>query len=400
MIPKLRFPEFNGEWRSYQLGDIASFQRGKGISKADIEAEGSYQCIRYGELYTEYSEVIDRVLSKTNQPLTESVVSKRGDVLIPASGETAIDMATACSLQFDDIILGGDINVIRPLKKTYSELIAFSLSHSNRTQLARVAQGNTVVHIYGKHLSKLQIELPSIEEEIHAINKILKAVNKKIHLLTKKKEALATYKKGLMQKIFSQELRFKREDGTNYPEWKKVKLSDEYEYLNAKAHEQLVVSNGSYKLINSKFVSTEGRIYKTVDEVLTEARIGDITMVLSDLPNGKALAKAFYIDKNHTYAINQRVCRLRALNTAENDSRFLYYLISRNRYFLKLDNGVGQTHISKSDVLDFQFFKPLLDEQAVIADTLNSLDKNINIITEKLSRIKQFKKGLLQQMFI
>ena len=217
MIPKLRFKGFSGEWNSHQLGDIASFQKGKGISKADIDAEGSYKCIRYGELYTEYNEVIDTVVSKTNQPITESVVSEKGDVLIPASGETAIDMATACSLQFDDIILGGDINVIRPAKKTYSELIAYSLSHSKRKQLARVAQGNSVVHIYGKHLSTLQIELPNTEEEVFAINKILKVVNTKINLLTKKKEALETYKKGLMPKIFSQELRFKREDGTDYP---------------------------------------------------------------------------------------------------------------------------------------------------------------------------------------
>ena len=114
-IPELRFPEFkeSPNWQENYLGDIGAFYKGKGVSKADIEENGITKCIRYGELYTQYGEVIDKVYSKTNIPRPALFLSCKNDVIIPSSGETKIDIATASCVQLDDIALGGDINVIR-----------------------------------------------------------------------------------------------------------------------------------------------------------------------------------------------------------------------------------------------------------------------------------------------
>ncbi len=114
-VPKLRFPEFRdaGEWEEKKLGEIAVFHKGKGISKADIDSNGKTPCIRYGELYTNYKEIISSIVSKTNLPITELFLGCKNDVIIPSSGETKLDIATASCLTLDGVALGGDINVIR-----------------------------------------------------------------------------------------------------------------------------------------------------------------------------------------------------------------------------------------------------------------------------------------------
>ena len=110
--PALRFPEFKGEWERKKLGEIAKFSKGKGIPKIDISPDGETDCIRYGELYTRYNEVIDEVYSKTNVKKKDLVLSDANDVIIPASGETQIDIATASCVLRSGIALGGDLNII------------------------------------------------------------------------------------------------------------------------------------------------------------------------------------------------------------------------------------------------------------------------------------------------
>ena len=117
LFPKLRFKEFDDDWSPYVLKDFVSFRKGKGISKADISENGINECIRYGELYTTYGQVIDHIHSKTNVSKSECILSKAGDVIIPASGETQIDIATASCVLHDDIILSGDLNIWWCFKK-------------------------------------------------------------------------------------------------------------------------------------------------------------------------------------------------------------------------------------------------------------------------------------------
>ncbi|NNH16945.1 hypothetical protein HLH14_13360 [Acinetobacter sp. ANC 4282] len=214
--PKLRFKEFDGEWSPYVLKDFVSFRKGKGISKADISEDGINECIRYGELYTTYGQVITKVQSKTHVSKSECVLSQAGDVLIPASGETQIDIATASCVLKEDVILSGDLNILS--HKENGEWLAYYLSSAKKLDIAQLAQGNSVVHLYSSQLKDLKINKPSKAEQTK-IAAFLSTVDEKISQLSQKHQLLSQYKQGMMQKLFSQKLRFKADDGSEFGEW-------------------------------------------------------------------------------------------------------------------------------------------------------------------------------------
>ena len=200
--PRLRFPEFRDapEWEQHRLGDIASISKGKGISKADIAVEGRTPCIRYGELYTVYGEVIDRPLSRTDVPATELVLSQAGDVLVPASGETKEDIATSAVVLGAGVALGGDLNIIR--LDVDGRFFSYYLNGAKRRALAKVAQGDTVVHLYPRQLEQLNVAIPVDKAEQQRIADCLASLDTCITAETARLAALRTHKQGLMQQLF------------------------------------------------------------------------------------------------------------------------------------------------------------------------------------------------------
>jgi type I restriction enzyme S subunit len=201
-VPELRFKEFegDGEWVEKPLGDVATFTKGKGISKADTTPDGQLPCIRYAELYTQYGEVISSVVSKTNVPATDLVLSEANDVIIPSSGETREDIATAACVLDAGIALGGDLNIIRSeINGTY---LAYYLTHGRREAISRIAQGDAVVHLYSSQLQKLIIQYPKDELEQQKIADCFTSVDNRIALQTERIATLQAHKKGLMQGLF------------------------------------------------------------------------------------------------------------------------------------------------------------------------------------------------------
>ncbi len=163
-VPHLRFPEFTEEWKETKLGKIAEITKGSGISKDRLSEYGS-PCILYGELYTKYkSEIINEVYSRTELDSSLLVKSKANDVIIPCSGETAIDISTARCVPFNNILLGGDLNIIR-LKNNDGGFFAYQLNGTRKKDIARVAQGVSVVHLYGENLKHIRVYHPAIEEQ-------------------------------------------------------------------------------------------------------------------------------------------------------------------------------------------------------------------------------------------
>jgi type I restriction enzyme S subunit len=187
-------------WVEKRLGDGAEFIKGRGISKDDIVVDGALPCIRYGELYTVYREKIDDVISATDAPAEELLLSKRGDVILPASGETPLDMSSASCVLSDGVALGGDLNVIR--SDIDGLFLAYLLRSHARRDVARLAQGNSVVHLYGTHLARLRLTVPSDPDEQRKIAEFLTAVSDKIAALSAKIKAMQAFKKGLLQRMF------------------------------------------------------------------------------------------------------------------------------------------------------------------------------------------------------
>ena len=214
-VPNLRFPEFEGEWQEERLSDIADLSKGIGISKDQLSADGE-PCILYGELYTKYkSETIKEVISKTNIDNTKLVKSKANDVIIPCSGETAEEIATARCVLKDDVLLGGDLNIIR-LHVYDGSFMSYQLNGKRKYDIAKVAQGVSVVHLYGEHLKNIKTINPSLNEQKKIAN-LLSLLDVRISTQNKIIDKLQSLIKGIMVELQKQ--------GQNKGNWRNVLLS-------------------------------------------------------------------------------------------------------------------------------------------------------------------------------
>ena len=184
--------------------------------------------------------------------------------------------------------------------------------------------------------------------------------------------------------------------GTIPEDWQLKKLFEICNFTNGKGHEQIIETSGKYILVNSKFVSTQGMIFKTIDTNLCPLKKNDITIVMSDVPNGKAIAKCFYVDKDDLYSLNQRVGNISINPTA--NSKFIYYQLNRNKYYLKFDDGIKQTNLRKDEVLNCPILFPPLLEQDRIAEILSTWDDAIAKCKTTIISLKNRNIGLAQQL--
>ncbi|WP_431472017.1 restriction endonuclease subunit S [Nonlabens sp. SCSIO 43208] len=178
-------------------------------------------------------------------------------------------------------------------------------------------------------------------------------------------------------------------------EWKILKLEDVARFKNGKGHEKLIDEDGDFYLVNSKFVSTEGLVFKKTNSQLVPLEKDNIAIVMSDIPNGRAIAKCFYVNESNKYTLNQRIG---GLTTKGIDSKYLFYSLNRNRYYLKFDDGVKQTNLRKQQVLDCPLRIPPLPEQQKIANILNTWDKAIAAQEQLIAQKQELKKGLMQEL--
>ena len=178
-------------------------------------------------------------------------------------------------------------------------------------------------------------------------------------------------------------------------DWEVKELKKIAAFRNGKAHENNIVEDGDYILINSKFISSDGQVYKMTDSNLSPLFSGEIAMVMSDVPNGKAIAKCFFIQEDSRYTLNQRICSIKPQTT---NHRYLFYVLNRNRFYLGFDNGVGQTNLKKDEVLQCPIPLPPLPEQQKIANILSTVDEKIEVIGEQICKIQELKRGLMQRL--
>ena len=189
------------------------------------------------------------------------------------------------------------------------------------------------------------------------------------------------------------QLRF---EGFTY-DWEQRKLIEVADYRNGKAHEKDISEYGDYIVVNSKFVSTNGLVKKYSDEMIAPLSKNEIAFVLSDVPNGRAIARTFLINEDNKYSLNQRIAGITP--HADTNSYFLHSLMNRNHYFLRFDDGVSQTNLSKKEVEKWVEFYPSYEEQQKIGSFFKQLDETIALHQRKLELLKEQKKGFLQKMF-
>ena len=202
---EIRFKADDGsefcDWEEKKLGDIFSGIKGQGLSKGDIVENGVNKCILYGELYTSYPEIIKEVISKTNS--INGVKSLKGDLLIPCSTTTTrIDLADVTVLYEDNVLLGGDITILRFKKNGNSTFFGYYLTHYKKYDLAKYGQGSTIVHMYYSHFKTMIIKIPPSIQEQNKIANFLSSIDSKIEQVNKQLHSIKEFKKALLQQMF------------------------------------------------------------------------------------------------------------------------------------------------------------------------------------------------------
>ena len=198
-VPNLRF-SYKGDWSKRKLNEICLFFKGNGLSKSDLSNEG-FPCILYGELYTTYkNEVISDIISKTSTTLSNPFLSRNNDLIIPGSGEDPIDIAVARAIYQNDIILGGDLNILRPKSNVSAAFLSYQLNGVRRYDIAKKAQGKSIVHLHNSDLKEVLVSIPSYDEQLHIV-KLLTKIDERIQTQSKIINDLVLQKKCIISSL-------------------------------------------------------------------------------------------------------------------------------------------------------------------------------------------------------
>lgn len=404
-VPKLRFKEFDGAWSETLFQDLFIFKNGVNASKeqygSGIKFINVLDIINNPNGIT-YKSIIGSV-DITSKEIDKNLV-KYGDVLFQRSSETREEVGQSnVYLGKDPVVFGGFV-IRGSAQKEYDPIFMNGLlkTDSLRDQITQLSGGSTRFNIGQDSLNKVSAYLP-LKEEQTKIASFLSAVDEKIGQLTQKHVLLSQYKQGMMQKLFSQQIRFKADDGSEFGEWDEVALSKVSDVRDGTHDSPSYVKDG-YPLITSKNLKN-GKLDLTDINLISEddylninkrsaVNIGDIIFgMIGTIGNPVLLNSDGFAIKN--------VALIK-----EKDELLNIYLIHylNSSFFAKqvalLNAGNTQKFLALGQIRSLSIHKPQLAEQTKIANFLSSIDQKIEVVAQQIEQAKQWKKGLLQQMFV
>ena len=405
--PKLRFPEFQdaGVWEQRPLGTFASL-----INERVGSRQFSPLSITSGVGLISQEKKFGRTIA--GQQLKSYFVLRNGDFAYNRSATKLYPQGYA--VMYDGVGPGCVPSSVftcfsvtdKSISNRYiNHLLSANLHGRWLSQFTTIgARANGSLNVDDNDLLALPVPLPKGPSKLAEQQKIADCLTSLDAVIEAEGDRLAfmrTHKKGLMQALLPlpgqtiPRLRFP--EFQHAREWEKRPLGEIASYQNGKAYEPHIVEKGQYVVVNARFISTDGTVKKWSNNPLLIATPNDILMVLSDLPNGKALAKCYRVQEDSKYAVNQRIARLTP-HAIRSD--FLFPVLNRHAYLLGFDDGMNQTHLSKDNVLTCPILLPRdEEEQIAIADCLACLDEELAAQGERLSSLKAHKAGLMQQLF-
>jgi len=423
-IPALRFPEFKEEWIQKKHGDIFSFRTTNSYSRDDLNYDdGKVKNIHYGDIHTKFNTLFD--ITKEAVPFINSGITlkniaednycKEGDLLIADASEDYANVGKCVeivNLNGEKVLSGLHTILARPdLYKMAHGFNGYLMKSENiRLQIKTIAQGSKVLSISSKRLAGISICIPQIPEQ-QKIATFLTAIDDKLTQLKKKKSLIEQYKKGVMQKIFTQELRFKDDDDKEFPKWEMKRLGaigETYNGLTGKTKENFGKGKPyiQYKQIfdDSKIdISRFELVEIGAKEHQNRVLFGDVFFtVSSETPNEIGTASVL-IDKVEELYLNSFCFGYRA-NSLEILSPYFSQYLFRSELFrndiMKLAQGSTRYNMSKVQLMKLEIFVPCLKEQINIANFLSAIDEKISHTIKQIEKTEQWKKGLLQKMFV
>jgi type I restriction enzyme S subunit len=354
------------------------------VDKKTYEDQVPVRLCNYTDVYYNDSIVAGmELMEATATPEQVQRFSLRaGDTIITKDSETADDIASSAFVPADlpGVVCGYHLAVVRPLPQTEGRFIKRLFDSSFVKACVEVrANGLTRVGLSQYALDNLEVPRPPVEEQ-RAIAAFLDRETAKIDALVAEQRRLMDLLREQRQAVISHAVTKgltpdapMKDSGVEWlgevpAHWSLDRLQLHCRFISGRAHEPFVDADGEHICVTSRFVSTEGAAQRLCSVNLEPAVHGDSLVVMSDLPNGRALAKAFFVQDERSYAINQRVCALRPTKA---HPRYLYFLIDRSPELLQHDDGMNQTHLSNSDFLKPRFPFPPIEEQVAIARYLD-----------------------------
>lgn len=393
-VPRLRFKEFQDIWIKKRIGDIGESFIGLTYSPKDVTDDESFPIIlRSSNIQEGRLAYNDIVRVKSN--IRENIFVKENDILICArnGSKRLIGKNVKIPRSDEKMAFGAFMSVYRsPMNEFISQLFCTA----KYTQQIQENLGATINQITTKNLNSFTFYFPKAEEQ-QKISLFLSSIDAKIENLTRQCELLIQYKKGVMQKIFNQEIRFKDKAGEGFPEWQSLTFDDVCIVNMGQSPESSSYNEDS---IGMPLIQGNADIYNrlTVPRIWTSQPTktcdsGDLILTVR--------APVGAVSKSTTRAcIGRGVC---SMSPKENTSRdFIYQLLFWFESFKwkSIEQGSTFTAISGGDIRSLKVEFPCFEEQVEIAKFLDSLDLKINSVKSKLELTKQYKQGLLQQMFV
>lgn len=398
--PSIRFSSFDDNWKESKLNELVSFSKGSGFSKGDLKDEGT-PIILYGRLYTKYETVISEVDTFADA-IDGSVYSNGGEVIVPASGETAEDISIASVVKNSGVLLGGDLNVMTPSEAVDPAFLATSISYGKpHNDISKMAQGKSVVHIHNSDLENIDLPYPDYEEQC-IISDFYSKIDNLIALQQNKVDTFINTKKAMLTKMFPKEgetepeIRFEGFSGT----WEQRKLS---ELINE--YKETVDSDCTLPILTSS---------KAEGVVLQEEHFG--RKQLHDIAGYNILPRGYCTYRNRSdgvdFTFNINKCCDKGII-----SKFypVFYGNNSNITFISMVLnyseevvheigytcvGTGQKVLSFTDLQKMKIRVPSLCEQDMISVFFSNLDNLITLHQRKLDKLKDVKRAMLNKMFV
>ena len=404
--PALRFRGYTDDWEQRKAIDIADYSKGNGYSKGDL-ADAGTPIILYGRLYTKYQFAISEV-DTFAVPRNGAVYSQGNEVIVPASGETAEDIARASAVEKSGVLLGGDLNILRPFDFINPLFLALAISNGEpQKELAKKAQGKSVVHIHNTDIQEVTIAYPSRTEQDRIVS-VFRQLDNLITLHQRKLEKLKLVKKSMLEKMFPK-------NGSSVPEirfngftddWEQRKAIDIADYSKGNGYSKGDLADAGTPII------LYGRLYTKYQFAISEVDTfavprngavysqGNEVIVPASGETAEDIARASAVEKSGVL-LGGDLNILRPFDFI--NPLFLALAISNGepqKELAKKAQGKSVVHIHNTDIQEVTIAYPSRTEQDRIVSVFRQLDNLITLHQRKVEKLQIMKKSMLEKMFV
>lgn len=416
-VPKLRFSEFEGDWKISTLEEIASISSGGTPSRTESTYwNGDVPWITTSE--TSQSEIFDSLEKITQKGLENSSakIFQKNTILMAMYGQgktrgqvSLLRIDAATSQNFAAITL----------KKSYSPEFVYCFLYQQYEHLRSLSNGNSHQNLSSGIIKSYRVPITSLAEQ-EKIASFLGTIDTRLTQLRRKQELLQTYKRGVMQKLFSQQIWFKQDDRSDFPEWEKKKLSDLFKWVrtNSLSRDALSFESGTiqnihygdiHKKFKSQFFLRKEEVPYIIDDFFASSidsedfcKIGDLVIAdaSEDYTDIGKVIEIIEVEPNKLVAGLHCFIARPKVRIIVGYSGYLFKSENVRKQIKEIAQGISVLGISKTNLEYLDLPYPCLEEQEKIADFLTAIDRKIETVNRSIGLVEQFKKGLLQKMFI